>query len=414
MSYILDAIKKADQKRKLGTVPDVQTEHEVPLDEPRRPGWLYGLAAILIVNAVGIGWWLWSGAPAKTPVVQQSEKPAAVSAAPATRPDSARTAAQGKPSPVAPPPASPDLEIQAPALQAAGNFTPQKVVSGIPQVAQMQEGGAGSAAIVPPREAAMPPETPPLSTPAGEAPILAAGEQEAPAPRNDASPGATPAPPPAPLHAARDQRLEEGKPVIPPVVQSEAVRQAPVAPAPSRPGAKGRPAIAAGERGEIAPPKAAKPAEVAPPAPPVPAAAEEDAVAASDEALDEADEAPVEEDEADTETTGVAAEVQALAPIAVSAAGKAKPKKGDKESEDDPELAKIPFLRQLPADIQQSVPELHISFHAYSIKPSSRLVSIGGKILREGQQVGENLTLERITVKGVVLNINGRRFRLEI
>ena len=141
---------------------------------------------------------------------------------------------------------------------------------------------------------------------------------------------------------------------------------------------------------------------------------EENVATESGEPLNEVEEAPAVDEEADTEAIEAEADDQTLTPIATSPEREGKIKKADKEDEEDPELAKIPFLRQLPAEVQQSIPELHISFHAYSIKPSSRLVSIDGKILREGQEAGENLTLERITVKGVVLDYNGRRFRLEM
>ncbi len=125
--------------------------------------------------------------------------------------------------------------------------------------------------------------------------------------------------------------------------------------------------------------------------------------------------APAEAGGADSEATADEPE-QAMAPIAASPAPKSKGKKADKadKEDEDPDLAKIPFLKQLPPDVQQTIPELHISFHSYSIKPSARLVSISGKILREGESYDENVKLETITVKGVVLVCKGRRFRLEV
>lgn len=80
MSYILDAIKKADQKRKLGEVPGLSTTHEAPIVEPRRFGWLYGVAAILFINAGGLAWWLWVKAPGQEPVVPVPSTPVAVTA----------------------------------------------------------------------------------------------------------------------------------------------------------------------------------------------------------------------------------------------------------------------------------------------------------------------------------------------
>lgn len=150
-------------------------------------------------------------------------------------------------------------------------------------------------------------------------------------------------------------------------------------------------------------------------APPKPAAVAAPSPAASspeDEPLTAAAEAQ----EAETETAeaaGAEAEEKPMAPIAVSKPPKAKGKKTDKDDE-DPELAKIPLLKQLPPDVQQTIPELHISFHSYSIKPSARLVSISGKILREGQEFDEGVKLVTITNKGVVMDVKGRRFRLKL
>jgi general secretion pathway protein B len=66
MSYILEAIKKADHKRKLGEVPDVHSDHDLDLEEPaKRVVWPYLLAALLFFNAAVIAWWLepWNDKP---------------------------------------------------------------------------------------------------------------------------------------------------------------------------------------------------------------------------------------------------------------------------------------------------------------------------------------------------------------
>jgi len=77
-------------------------------------------------------------------------------------------------------------------------------------------------------------------------------------------------------------------------------------------------------------------------------------------------------------------------------------------------LSKIPFMFQLPDSVKNSLPEIHISFHSYSRKPAARLVSINGKIVREGQQFENDLTLEEITPEGVVMVYKSRRFRINI
>jgi len=74
----------------------------------------------------------------------------------------------------------------------------------------------------------------------------------------------------------------------------------------------------------------------------------------------------------------------------------------------------IPLLETLPQSLRQRLPELSISFLAYSQKPSERIVSINGRIMREGQTIADDLTLEKITSAGAVVNYRGDRFRLEV
>ncbi len=87
--------------------------------------------------------------------------------------------------------------------------------------------------------------------------------------------------------------------------------------------------------------------------------------------------------------------------------------KNEKEQEKK-ELSKIPYIHQLPVDIQKVLPEFHISFHSYSTRSSSRLVSINGKVMREGQTMDPGIELEKITNDGVVLLYKSRRFRVDV
>jgi len=52
MSYILEALKKADQERDLGAVPGLATPHEVERPAPRSFRWLWIVGALLSVNVV--------------------------------------------------------------------------------------------------------------------------------------------------------------------------------------------------------------------------------------------------------------------------------------------------------------------------------------------------------------------------
>lgn len=327
MSYILDAIKKADKKRKLGEVPDVSTIHEAPATEPRRFGWLYGVAALLFVNAGGLAWWLWVATPAQEAAVQTPEIPAAVTGQQPPPSPSPQTAA------VQPPPAAPavvaTLPPSAPPAQPVSSPPPHQAgappVTAQPKAAQAA-GGTGNAAAsakTAHQPAALPAKDAPAADPATLVPVQEAASS-------------LPVP-------AEEARAEEA------------------------------------------------------------AASEEEALAADEESL------PAEE-----QLEEPAAEEQTLVPIASSRGAKERAQKKAEKEDEDPELAKIPFLKQLPAEIQKSLPVLHVSFHSYSHTPSARLVSISGKILRQGQEFDENLKVERITVKGVVLDFKGKRFRIDV
>lgn len=52
MSYILEALKIADQERDIGAVPDLATSHEAKHPQPRSYPWLWIILALISVNAV--------------------------------------------------------------------------------------------------------------------------------------------------------------------------------------------------------------------------------------------------------------------------------------------------------------------------------------------------------------------------
>lgn len=89
--------------------------------------------------------------------------------------------------------------------------------------------------------------------------------------------------------------------------------------------------------------------------------------------------------------------------------------KNEKEKESDGKaLERIPFYYQLPESVQKIIPEVHISFHMYAHRPSARIVSVNGKILREGQDLDKNVKLEWITPSGVVLVADTWRFKVDV
>ena len=380
MSYILDAIKKADQKRKLGTVPDVHTVHELPIAESRRPGWLYGLAIVLLLNAVGIGWWLWPAGSSKQPVTP-AEKVATVPGAAATKP------------PLTPPAAKT-------AAVPGGAVTKPPVTPSPTRTAVAPEKGASEPEMPPMPGQAVPQPTPVASVPPPPPPAPPAAGEPPPSPPAPAALTATPTVPPAASQPKATELTKVGKKV-----------------APATPPQPGQARVGVPVAEVVTPPApGVAPAQAVASEPVVPVLAPVTPETAPDEAIDSdgTEVAP------GTETVGKDSNAVAqggkefMVPIASSPPAKAKGKRRGAREEEDPELAKIPFLKQLSAEVQQGLPELRISFHAYSIKPKSRLVSIGGKVLREGDTIDEGIKLDTITAQGVVISANGQRFRMDV
>jgi len=68
-------------------------------------------------------------------------------------------------------------------------------------------------------------------------------------------------------------------------------------------------------------------------------------------------------------------------------------------------------LTELPLAIQQELPPLSISVHAYSAKESDRLVGVNGRLLHQGDEAAPGLMLEEITSSGMIFSYKGYRFR---
>lgn len=65
----------------------------------------------------------------------------------------------------------------------------------------------------------------------------------------------------------------------------------------------------------------------------------------------------------------------------------------------------------LPAALRLQLPPMSIAVHAYSAAPRDRLVSINGRMLREGDSLAPDLRLEQITPDGMIFAYRGYRFR---
>jgi general secretion pathway protein B len=69
------------------------------------------------------------------------------------------------------------------------------------------------------------------------------------------------------------------------------------------------------------------------------------------------------------------------------------------------------WVGDLPLAIQQELPLMTISVHAYSARPADRMVGINNRMLREGDSVAPGLKLEQITPEGMVFGYKGYSFR---
>jgi general secretion pathway protein B len=83
-------------------------------------------------------------------------------------------------------------------------------------------------------------------------------------------------------------------------------------------------------------------------------------------------------------------------------------------SEPDPSLTKrIIEMRELPLLVMNSLPRLTFSVFIYSDDPNSRIVSINGKALKEGQNLTEDIKLLKIVPDGVILSYQNYRFHVK-
>jgi general secretion pathway protein B len=97
------------------------------------------------------------------------------------------------------------------------------------------------------------------------------------------------------------------------------------------------------------------------------------------------------------------ADPPAAAPAPASAAFAAPPGR--------PEDKVIAF-EQLPEDLKRSLPPLAIGGAVYSDNPGSRLLMIGGQLLKEGDVAGPGVTLEQIRPRSAVLRWKDVRYEV--
>lgn len=116
--------------------------------------------------------------------------------------------------------------------------------------------------------------------------------------------------------------------------------------------------------------------------------------AAADEALPAAEEAPP-------------------APLQLEAAPpEADPSSLSGPGPDSPDV--IGYLSEMSPEFQAALPELSFSGHVYSPDPRLRMIMINNAVVREGDPIAADLTLDEIVEEGVVLRFNNTRFRIKL
>ena len=75
---------------------------------------------------------------------------------------------------------------------------------------------------------------------------------------------------------------------------------------------------------------------------------------------------------------------------------------------------KIVAMTELPLAIQQEIPKMSISGHAYSTVPKERIVGINDRLLQEGEYLSPGLRLEQITTDGLIFSYKKYLFRYSL
>ncbi len=74
----------------------------------------------------------------------------------------------------------------------------------------------------------------------------------------------------------------------------------------------------------------------------------------------------------------------------------------------------LPEFSQLSRDMQKELPSISIKGHIYSDNPSARMVNINGLLMREGEEIADDLRIDEITLSGVILTYKDVRFRIRV
>jgi len=77
------------------------------------------------------------------------------------------------------------------------------------------------------------------------------------------------------------------------------------------------------------------------------------------------------------------------------------------------EADRVYSISDLPTDVRRRLPALQMALHAYNATDAqASLVQINGRLVREGAQIAENLSVDEITSEGAILRSGIYRFLL--
>lgn len=71
----------------------------------------------------------------------------------------------------------------------------------------------------------------------------------------------------------------------------------------------------------------------------------------------------------------------------------------------------LPFLHELPAQVQREIPQFSIGGYLYSGNKADRSLLINRRLLHEGDQIAPGLVIEEMRPQEMVLNYRGTRYR---
>ncbi len=362
MSYILDALKKSEEDRQRGEVPNLRTVQATPaLKSEKRALWPYLLFLALLLNAGLLFWWLrpWSSEKQADIAPSGVERQMAQNVAKSEGDQAHSESSASIPSPDSPKgsqsrmsgnkTASP-AEMQTAAVHPLvdGATTSPKEKTEISKLTEKNKSIEKTENQISPRKAVVPPQA--VSK---EEPVA----QPSSRPKN------------------RDENVRIAEPVT---------RVASTPQEPSTASSAGRSEADKRGAGKSLSPDSAK-----------------NSPARSDDSSSPA--YPKELLQAILNSPAMTAPQRPPSPPTAKLSPEPLPAETAKKSS-------VPTLADLPLDVQLQIPKMSFSVFVYSKKPADRMVIIDGRTTREGQEVSAGLKLEEITQDGAIFSYKGRRF----